>query len=124
MPIDAARTEEITKALKRCSDETVAAALSLQEGIDDVDLDVVIRGVLARDLQEERLPALPEASDDSRLIEDIGMDSFGMIEVVMTAEEVFGITISNEEMKGIKTLGELKSFLRAKLADRSPAGPA
>jgi 3-hydroxyacyl-[acyl-carrier-protein] dehydratase len=124
MPIDAARTEEISKALKRCSDETVAAALRLQEGIDDADLDVVIRGVLARDLQEERLPALPEASDDSRLIEDVGMDSFGMIEVVMTAEEVFAITISNEEMKGIKTFGELKSFLRAKLADRSPAAPA
>jgi acyl carrier protein len=124
MPIDAARTEEIRKALKRCSDETVDAALRLQEGVDDHDLDVIIRGVLARDLPEERLPALPDASDDSRLIEDIGMDSFGMIEVVMTAEEVLGITISNEEMKGITTLGELKSFLRAKLVDRIPAGPA
>jgi acyl carrier protein len=124
MPIDAARTEEISKALKRCSDETVAAAFRLQERVDDTDIDGVIRGVLARDLQEERLPTLPEASDDSRLIEDIGMDSFGMIEVVMTAEEVFGITISNEEMKGIRTLGELKSFLRSKLVDRIPAGPA
>ena len=124
MPIDAARTEEINKALKRCSHETVTAALRLQEGVDDTDLDVIIRGVLARDLQEERLPSLPDATDDSRLIEDIGMDSFGMIEVVMTAEEVLGITISNEEMKGITTLGELKSFLRTKLVDRTPAGPA
>ena len=124
MPIDAARTEEISKALKRCSDETLAAALRLQAGVDDNDLDVIIRGVLARDLQEERLPDLPKASDDSRLIEDVGMDSFGMIEVVMTAEEVLGIAISNEEMKGIKTLGELKSFLRAKLVDRIPAGQA
>jgi 3-hydroxyacyl-[acyl-carrier-protein] dehydratase len=124
MPIDAARTEEINKALKRCSDETIAAALRLQEGADDTDLDVIIRGVLARDLQEERLPDLPKATDDSRLIEDVGMDSFGMIEVVMTAEEVLGITISNEEMKGIKTLGELKSFLRAKLVGRIPGNPA
>ena len=33
-------------------------------------------------------------------------------------EEVLGISISNEEMKRITTLGELKDFLRAKLAAR------
>jgi 3-hydroxyacyl-[acyl-carrier-protein] dehydratase len=124
MPIDSARAEEINKALKRCSGETVAAALRLQDGVNAADLDVIIRGVLARDLQEESLATLPDASDDARLIEDIGVDSFGMIEVVMTAEEVFGITISNDEMKGIRTLGELKSFLRAKLTGRIPAGQA
>ncbi len=120
MPIGNARKEEITTALKRCSEETRSAALRLQDHVDDRDLDLVIRGVLARDLQEERLPSLPKATDDSRLMDDIGMDSFGMIEVVMTAEEVFGITITNEEMKGIQTLGALKAFLRAKLAERNP----
>lgn len=115
MPVTEEQREEITSALKRCSDETVAAALRIQDRIDESDLDAVIRGVLARDLQEERVPFLPAATGDSRLVEDIGMDSFGMIEVVMTAEEVFGVSVSNEEMKGITTLGELKSFLRAKL---------
>ena len=69
---------------------------------------------------DERTIPKPEgvhaATDDSRLIEDVGMDSFGMIEVVMTAEEVLGITVATEEMGGIRTLGELKAFLRAKLA--------
>lgn len=118
MPIDDKRKEEITKALKRCSEETVAAALRLQEATDERDLDCVIRGVLERDLQEERVPSLPTATDESRLIEDIGMDSFGMIEVVMSAEEIFGVTISNDEMKGISTLGELKAFLRTKLQEK------
>ena len=55
-----------------------------------------------------------------KLMEDIGMDSFGMIEVVMTAEEVLGLTIATEEMNGIATLGDLKKFLRAKFgADAS-----
>lgn len=121
MAISDTRKDEITKALKRCSGETLAAALRLQEKADADDLDLVIRGVLARDLQEERIAALPAATDESRLIEDIGMDSFGMIEVVMTAEEVLGITISNEEMKRIATLGELKTFLHGKLAERAAA---
>lgn len=119
MAISDARKDDIIKALKRCSDETLAAALRLQDKPDEGDLDIVIRGVLARDLPDERTAALPDAGDDARLIEDIGMDSFGMIEVVMTAEEVLGITISNEEMKRIATLGELKDFLRAKLAAKS-----
>lgn len=118
MPIADARIEEITTALKRCPAETTAAALRLQEQVTEADLDLVIRGVLARDLQEERIGALPAATDASRLIEDIGMDSFGMIEVVMTAEEVLGIAISNEEMKRIATLGELKSFLTVKLGEK------
>ncbi len=124
MPVSNERREEISKALKRCSGETVDAAFRMEERVDDADLDVLIRGVLARDLQEERLPALPKATDDARLVEDIGMDSFGMIEVVMTAEEVLGIAISNEEMKGIATLGDLKAFLRAKLANKHSASAA
>lgn len=119
MPTRDARIEEITTALKRCPEETAAAALRLQEHVTDQDLDLVIRGVLARDLQEERVGSLPAATDASRLIEDIGMDSFGMIEVVMTAEEVLGIAISNDEMKTIATLGELKAFLRGKLAEKT-----
>lgn len=119
MAISDARKDDIIKALKRCSGETLAAALRLQDTPDGGDLDTVIRGVLARDLPEERTAALPDAGDDARLIEDIGMDSFGMIEVVMTAEEVLGITISNEEMKRIATLGELKDFLGTKLAARA-----
>ena len=34
----------------------------------------------------------------------------------MTAEEVLGITVATQEMSSIRTLGELKAFLRSKLA--------
>ena len=33
----------------------------------------------------------------------------------MTAEEVLGITVATEEMNSIRTLGDLKQFLRSKL---------
>lgn len=116
MPISEERKQEITKSLKRCSDETVAAALRFEETHELNELPAIIIGVLQRDAATPPPEGIATAADEARLIEDIGMDSFGMIEVVMTAEEVLGITVVNEEMNDTRTLGQLKEFLRAKLA--------
>ncbi|WP_395749382.1 phosphopantetheine-binding protein [Prosthecobacter sp.] len=114
MPVSEERTQEIVKSLKRCSEETVAAALRFDETKNLNELDIIIPGVLARDAANPRPDGMASVTDDMKLIDDIGMDSFGMIEVVMTAEEVLGLTIANEELSGIVTLGDLKKFLRAK----------
>ncbi len=120
MPVSEERKQEITKSLKRCSEETVAAALRFEETKNLDELPAIILGVLARDAANPRPDGIASVTDDMKLIEDIGMDSFGMIEVVMTAEEVLGLTIATEEMNGIATLGDLKKFLRNKFgADAS-----
>jgi acyl carrier protein len=111
----ATREQEITASLKRCSPETVAAALSFQTTHSEADLSKIINGVLERDLPDTHTAELAAATDETRLVDDLGMDSFGMIEVVMTAEEVFGITIPNQELRDIHTLGALKSYLLGKV---------
>lgn len=116
MPVSEERHEQITKSLKRCSEATVAAALRFEESRDLDELPAIILGVLERDAANPKPEGVAAATDESRLIEDIGMDSFGMIEVVMTAEEVLGITVATQEMNEIRTLGDLKAFLRSKLA--------
>lgn len=116
MPSVESREQEITRTLKRCSRATIEAALRFQSTPGDDDLLLIIRGVLARALPDENAAAVETAKDDARLVEDLGLDSFGMIEVVMAAETVFGISIANSEMKGSLTLGELKTFLKTKLA--------
>jgi len=116
MPISEDRAQEITKSLKRCSEESLAAALRFEETRNLDELHAIIIGVLERDAANPPATGIAAASDDARLMEDIGMDSFGMIEVVMTAEEVLGITVATEEMSGIRTLGDLKQFLSAKLS--------
>ncbi len=114
MPVSEDRKQEIIKSLKRCSEETVAAALRFEESRNLEELDPIILGVLARDAANPRPDGVASVTDDMKLIDDIGMDSFGMIEVVMTAEEVLGLTIATEELSGIVTLGDLKKFLRSK----------
>lgn len=116
MPVSEDRQQQIAKSLKHCSEATVAAALRFDETRDLDELPAIILGVLDRDAANPKPEGITAATDDSRLIEDIGMDSFGMIEVVMTAEEVLGITVATQEMNGIRTLGDLKTFLRSKLA--------
>jgi len=114
------REKEILGALKHTSEETVQAALRFQHTRQPEDLDIIIRSVLRRDLPEDVAANADTATDESRLMEDLGMDSFGTIEVMMTAEEVFGITIANSEMKDVSTIGQLKQFLMAKLESKRP----
>lgn len=117
------REKEITSALKHTSEETVQAALRFQHSRSLDDLNLIIRSVLKRDLPEDVAGNADTATDASRLIEDLGMDSFGTIEVMMTAEEVFGITIANSEMKDVATMGQLKQFLMAKMESKHPLAP-
>ena len=109
------RDSIIKETLKHCSPETLAAAISYQTSRSEAELGKVILGVFARDLPDHRAGSITTATDDSRIMEDLGMDSFGMISVIMTAEEVLNISIANEELKEVTTLGELKRFLQAKV---------
>jgi len=109
--MDSIRQKEISDALKRCSPETLDAAFRFQDTHSEQDLDVIVNGVFERDLPESHVGELAGASDDTLLVEGLGMDSFGMIEIVMTAETALGITIPNEDLRDIHTLGGLKKYL-------------
>jgi 3-hydroxyacyl-[acyl-carrier-protein] dehydratase len=115
MSLSDSRREEITSALKRCSEQTVQAALHFQESRDPADVPKVVYGVLERELGEDSAGRLATLPGSSRLVEDVGMDSLGLMEAVMSVEEVLGITIDNSELRKIATLDDLNSFIREKL---------
>jgi 3-hydroxyacyl-[acyl-carrier-protein] dehydratase len=54
--------------------------------------------------------------DDTKLIEDLGIDSLTMLEVILSIEEALTIRIENEELQQIQTLGEVKKFIADKIA--------
>lgn len=116
MPVAEDRRQQLLKALKRCHPAAVEAALRFEESRDFAEMPAIILGVIERDAAHPKPGAIAAATDASLLIEDLGMDSFGMIEVAMTAEEVLGITVPTHELHGIRTLGDLKEFLRVRLA--------
>jgi acyl carrier protein len=79
-------------------------------------LDVVLFAVL-EDFLPRALPT-PVAGmpGSSRLIEDLGFDSLAITEVVFFTEDLFNIRIANEEIIQVRTLDDLRGFVRAKVS--------
>lgn len=48
---------------------------------------------------------------ESRLLEDLGADSLDFVEMLMTLEDEFGVTISDEEAKELKTVADIIAFI-------------
>ncbi len=108
----------LRETLKRCSPATYYAACKFRANGDLEALRAVVLGVVERFTDREmrrRLQSEPAAVSALRLREDLGLDSLTMMEVVMIAEEVLGITISNEELTRVRTLGAVQDFIVAKV---------
>ena len=54
--------------------------------------------------------------DPTAGLDTLGVDSLSFIEFMFKIEEEFGITVSDEDLKGIKTLGDLERHVAAALA--------
>ena len=102
-------------ALKRCSTETIEAAVRFRTTGDPAELPTIVYGVIERHLPAENTRSLADAPDDTRLIEDLGIDSLTLLEIVLSIEETVGISIENEELREIATLGQVKTFIAHKI---------
>ena len=107
--------QDLRRALKRCSSDTIAAAFHFHETRMASDVTTVVRGILEREMDEDKLSILASADNETRLIDDLGLDSLALTEVVMSAEDIFGITIENSELKTIRTFGDIDQFVQEKL---------
>lgn len=57
-----------------------------------------------------------EISMDSSFVDDLGADSVDLVELVMAMEEEFDIgEIDEEELAGLKTVGDCVRYLNSKL---------
>ena len=53
-------------------------------------------------------------TEDTSLQEDLGADSLDVVEMIMTLEEQFGITIPEEDAIAIKTVEDIVKIIDAK----------
>jgi len=120
---------DLREALKRCSPATYYAACKFRQSGDLSQLPAIILGVIERYVERELRTKLRDNPDPLRLREDLGLDSLTMMEVVMLAEEVLKISISNEELTELRTIADVQRFMLGKLrvlpsAALAPAMPA
>jgi acyl carrier protein len=54
-----------------------------------------------------------EVESDKSFTEDLDVDSLTMVEVVVAAEEKFGVKIPDEEVKNLSTVGDAVSYIQS-----------
>lgn len=55
-----------------------------------------------------------QATDEARIIEDLGADSLDVVELTMTLEEQFGFEITDDEMESCSTVGDAIKLIESK----------
>ena len=52
---------------------------------------------------------------DSHLVDDLGMDSFGAVEVMFEMEDRFSINVNEKKLIDIKTVQDMINYIASKL---------
>ena len=58
----------------------------------------------------------PAKLDAAASLESLGIDSLSFIEFMFKIEEEFGVVVSDDDLRGIKTLADLERHVAAALA--------
>jgi 3-hydroxyacyl-[acyl-carrier-protein] dehydratase len=105
----------LREALKRCSPSTFEAAVQFRKTGNPEHVPAVVIGVIERFVEPDLRVKLKDADDDLRLIEDLGIDSLTMMEIVILVEDVLQMSINNDELRNLRTVGDVKTFIDCKI---------
>ncbi|WP_296194631.1 acyl carrier protein [uncultured Microbacterium sp.] len=72
--------------------------------------DEVLAG-LAELITDETGIAAEEVAAEKSFTDDLDIDSISMMTIVVNAEEKFGVTIPDDEVKNLKTVGDAVTFI-------------
>lgn len=72
-----------------------------------MDIMERVKKIVVDQLGVEEDKVVPEAS----FVDDLGADSLDLVELIMSLEEEFGISISDEEAQKIRTVGEAVDYI-------------
>jgi acyl carrier protein len=78
---------------------------------DRTEIEERVRKVLAEQLAVDEVQVVP----DARFAEDLNADSLDLVEAVLALEEEWNIEIPEEEMDGVKTVGQAVELVAQKL---------
>ena len=81
--------------------------------MDKTEIETRVRKVLAEQLAVDEAQVVP----DARFAEDLNADSLDLVEAVLALEEEWNIEIPEEEMEGVKTVGQAVALVSAEARD-------
>ena len=96
--------------------ESRAGFQRFKEGGDPADLDGVVMAMLRDHAPRRNSPASGEIHGSLRIYQDLGLDSLAVTEMVFFVEDLFEIRITNQEIAEVRTVDDLRQFIRRKVA--------
>lgn len=113
--------DDLRETLKRCSPEVFEAAVNFRQTGDTRYLPAVVLGIIERYLEPEVRPRLHKGDCDGlEMVNDLQIDSLTMVEIVIMVEESVKVSIDNDELRGLITLGDVKQFIECKVRGIAP----
>lgn len=80
------------------------------------DADTVILAIVLDHVPDKKLRPATAPGDELSLMNDLGFDSVAITEMVFFLEDLFQMRISNEEILRVRSVGDLRSFVRQKIS--------
>ena len=69
-----------------------------------------------KSILEEQLDIDPaEITESTDIMDDLGADSLDIVELMMTVEEEFDITIDEGDAQNFKTVGDVVNYIESKV---------
>lgn len=77
--------------------------------------DEVVLAIVKDHVPSRKVAQIPtDLTDSSTLVGDLGIDSVSIADAVFVLEDVFDVSISNKELIRLRTVGDLRTFIRSK----------
>ncbi len=65
-------------------------------------------------IAEQLGKSIDEIAEDKEVVKDLGADSLDVVEMLMSLEEEFNVTVPEEEAVNIKTVGDIIKLIESK----------
>ncbi len=108
--------ENLKETLRHCPEGTLEALLNFRATGDADSLIAFVKGAITRHLDPDQAAALETATPETKLIDDVGIDSLTLTEIVIMIEECLEISIPNEDLLRLSTLGSLNEYLSSRVS--------
>lgn len=79
--------------------------------LDRKQIEIEVKQILSRELGVK----IENITNDKKLIEDLGVDSFAALELIFVLEDKTGLEIADKDIMGVKTVGNIIDYIALRL---------